>query len=136
LNARIQGFWCAGSRHALGQHELHQESTGRGCLSHGRGHLQLHRRRGLRHRCRHRELPLALVLAEDVARQDGEGLVAGLSGRAGHDDLGYRVGGVLAQLDIRQFAHDLVGGFFGGVTGHGKGGQYKCREQDSARGHS
>ena len=42
---------------------------------------------------------LALVLAEDVARQDREGLVAGLVGRGIQHHLGHDVGRVLAQLD-------------------------------------
>ena len=104
LNARIQRFGCGGHRRAFGQEELHQEAAGCGALGGRRGHLPLQRGSGLRHRCRHRKLPPALVLAQDVARENQEGLIASNARRADHHDFAHRVQSVLPHLDV----HKLV----------------------------
>ena len=88
-------------------------------MRHRGGHRQRHGLGALGHRRGRLQCPLALVLAEDIAGQDGEGLVAGVGGGAVEQYLGHGIGSVVAQLDlVADLPDNGVGGFLDGLA-HG-----------------
>ena len=115
LHAAVQRLGRCRQRDIGRQYELHAV-TGRGFrLRDGGRHLQLARCGRLRHRCGHRERPLALVLAEDVSGKNRERKVAGILGVRHHDDFRHDVGRIAPQFDIAHLPYDLVTGLFNGA---------------------